>query len=76
MRIYNYFEAKEDLSVVLDSALAEEVVIKSKDGLNYRLSPMNEIHMPKSPLEGIIGIKANVTTRELVDIIREGRAGV
>ena len=33
-------------------------------------------HRAKSPLEGIIGIKTNVTTRELVEIIREGRAGV
>ena len=76
MRTYNYFEAQEDLSVVLDSALAEDVVIKNKDGLNYRLSPVIENNRAKSSLEGITGIKANVTTRELVEIIREGRAGV
>jgi hypothetical protein len=29
----------------------------------------------KSPFEGIKGIKANVTTHELVEIIREGREG-
>jgi hypothetical protein len=29
----------------------------------------------KSPLEGIKGVKANITTQELVEIIREGREG-
>ena len=29
----------------------------------------------KSPLEGIKGVKANVTTPELIEIIREGREG-
>ena len=77
MRIYNYIEAEEDLSVILDSALAEAVIIKSKDGLNhYRISPINGNYGGKSPLEGIKGIKAKVSTRELVEIIREGRAGI
>jgi hypothetical protein len=76
MKVYNYNEVKEDLSVILDSALAEEVIIKSKDGLNFKLSQINESNDGKSPLEGIKGIKANISTPELVEIIREGRAGI
>jgi hypothetical protein len=75
MRTYNYSEVADDLSLVLDSALSEEVIVKNKDGINFRISPINEINGGKSPLEGIKGIKAKVTTQELVEIIREGRAG-
>ena len=35
----------------------------------------NEIKNTKSPLEGIKGVDANVTTDELIDVIREGREG-
>ena len=76
MRVYNYNEAENDLSIILDTALTEDVIIMSKDGLNFKLSPYNENGKGKSPLEGIMGIKANITTRELVEIIREGRAGI
>jgi hypothetical protein len=76
MKVYNYNEVNDDLSVVLDSALSEEVIIKNKDGLNFKLSQINENNNGKSPLEGIKGIKANISTLELVEIIREGRAGI
>jgi len=76
MRIYDFNEVEEDLSVVLDSALAGDVIIKSRNGLNYKLIPINEHIDDKSPLEGIKGIKAKVTTQELVEIVREGRAGI
>ena len=76
MRIYDFNEVEDDLSVILDSALAEDVIIKSKNGFNYKLSPVNEYFEGKSPLEGIKGIKAKVTTQELVEIVREGRAGI
>ena len=29
----------------------------------------------KSPLEGIKGVKANITTQELIEVVREGREG-
>ena len=77
MRIYDFNEVEEDLSVVLDSALTGDVIIKSKNGLNYKLIPIiNEHIREKSPFEGIKGIKAKVTTQELVEIVREGRAGI
>jgi len=42
MRTYNYNEAANDLSIILDSALTEEVVIQNKDGINYKLTPIAE----------------------------------
>ena len=76
MRTYNYNEAANDLSIILDSALTEEVIIQNQDGINYKLTPLSEKNVGKSPFEGIKGIKAKVTTQELVEIIREGRAGI
>ena len=73
MQIYNYQEAVSNLSLVLDNALADEVVIKNKNGINFKLIPIIENKDDKSPLEKIKGIKANITTQELVEIIREGR---
>ncbi len=73
MRTYNYNEFTDDFSMILDLALSEDVVIKSKEGINYRLIPVNENKIGKSPFEGIKGIKANVSTQELVEIIRQGR---
>jgi hypothetical protein len=74
--MYDYNEFTNDVSGILDLALSEDVVIQSKDGIDYKLTPVKENITGKSPFEGIKGIKANVTTQELVEIIREGRAGI
>ena len=74
MRVYNYSEARQNFTSVLNTALKEEVVIRRKDGSRFKIVPM-DTDKGKSPLEGIKGIKANVTTTELIDIIREGREG-
>jgi hypothetical protein len=76
MRMYNYEEAQLQLSAVLNTALAEDVIIKNERGTNFRITACDQEATGKSPLEGIQGIKANVTTQELVEIIREGRSGV
>ena len=41
-----------------------------------QISALNGNTSGKSPLEGINGIKVNITTQELVEIIREIRAGI
>jgi len=76
MRIYNYSEARQNFTTLLNTALKEEVVIRRKDGSRFKIVPMNAGNdIGKSPLEGIKGVKANVTTSELIKIIREGREG-
>jgi len=71
-----HIRVEEDLLVIKDTSLAEDVIIKSKKGLNYKLSPIHDYIAGKSPFEGIKGIKAKVTTLELVEIVREGRSGI
>jgi antitoxin (DNA-binding transcriptional repressor) of toxin-antitoxin stability system len=75
MRVYNYSEARQNFTTVLNTALKEEVIIRRKDGSRFKIVPIEKKEKTKSPLEGIKGIKANVATSELVEIIREGREG-
>jgi len=70
MEVYTYSEARQKLSSVLDKAeSAGKVLIRRKDGRTYALVPEK---MPKSPLD-IPSIKADITTDEIVAIVREGR---
>ena len=74
MKVYNYSEARQNFSTVLNTALKEEVIISRKDGSKFRLisMPRNK-KRGKSPLEGIKGIKANVSMDDILDAIRESR---
>lgn len=70
MQVYTYSEARQKLSLVLDEAEnTGKVLIQRKDGRTFALIPEKVIF---SPLD-VPSIKANITTKELVDIIREGR---
>jgi len=77
MKIYNYSEARQNFSTVLNTALKEEVIIARKDGSKFKLIPINEKQKKKkSPLETIKGIKtsaASLTMGDILDAIREGR---
>ena len=76
MRVYNYSEARKNFTTVLNTALKEDVIITRKDGCSFKIIPVDKKKAgEKSPLEGIKGVKANITTQELVKIIREGREG-
>ena len=75
MRIFNYSEARQNFTLVLNTALKEEVIITRRDGNRFRIVPVDVKKDGKSPLEGIQGVKAGISSRELVKIIREGREG-
>ncbi|MCL1912015.1 MAG: type II toxin-antitoxin system Phd/YefM family antitoxin [Leptospirales bacterium] len=74
MRIYNYSEARQNFTAVLNTALKEEVIITRRDGKKFKIIPIDKIN-EKSPLEGIKGVKVKITTKKLVETIREGREG-
>jgi prevent-host-death family protein len=74
MKVYNYSEARQHFSTVLNTALEEEVIITRKDGNRFKLIPMRETKgKKKSPLENIKGIKTNVTMSDILAAIRESR---
>ncbi|MCU7834227.1 MAG: type II toxin-antitoxin system Phd/YefM family antitoxin [gamma proteobacterium symbiont of Taylorina sp.] len=70
MRAYSYTEVRQNLASVLDEANEKGVVqINRRDGQSFLLKP---IPTKGSPLD-IKGIYVNISTQEIIDIIREGR---
>ena len=71
MRVYNYSEARQNFSSVLNLAMNEEVIITRKDGSKFRIIPVAEKET-RSPFN-IEGIDCSIKTDEILDIIRESR---
>lgn len=70
MQVYTYSEARQKFAAVLEEAESTgKVLIRRKDGRTFALTP--EI-AATSPLD-VPSIKAKITAKEIVDIIREGR---
>jgi hypothetical protein len=50
---------------------------KPKDGNRYKILPIRDDKQTgKSPLEDIPYIEADITTQEIVELLRESRAGI
>jgi hypothetical protein len=70
MQVYTYSEARQKLAIVLEQAEnTGKVLIKRKDGRTFALVPEKIAHSPLN----VPSIQANITTKEIVNIIREGR---
>jgi len=75
MLVIDVSDFTQNVNKVFDAALTDEVVI-NKNGKSYKIIPINDDKKEKSPLEDIPYITADITTQEIVDLIRENRAGV
>jgi antitoxin Phd len=70
MQVYTYSEARQKLAEVLEKAESSgKVIIRRKDGRTFVLVPEKSL---SSPLD-VPSVKADISTQEIVDIIREGR---
>jgi len=70
MQVYTYSEARQKFALVLDQAeKSGKVLIKRKDGRTFALVPEA---IAASPLD-VPSIKAKITTKEIVDLVRAGR---
>ena len=70
MLVYTYSEARQKLAIVLEQAESTgKVIIRRKDGRTFALIPEKTA---KSPLD-VPSIQSEITTQEIVDIIRSGR---
>ena len=70
MRVYTYSEARQNLATLLDVANRDgAVAIRRRDGQTFILSPEAA---GKSSLD-VDGIDLDVTTEEIIDIVRQGR---
>ena len=71
MKVYNYSEARQNLSSLLNTALKEDVIIKRRDGSAFKVMPITEKDK-RSPFD-VPGVDAAVSTSEILDFIKEGR---
>lgn len=71
MQVYTYSEARQKLALVLEQAeTTGKVLIRRKDGRTFVLVPLKSANV--SPLN-VPSINVEITTEEIVDIVREGR---
>jgi prevent-host-death family protein len=71
MKVYTYSEARQKFSAVLDIAKSEEVIIKRRGGDTFKIIFTKS---PKSPFD-VTGIKTKATTEDILEAVRESRAG-
>jgi hypothetical protein len=70
MQVFTYSEARQKLAKVLEQAESSgKVLIRRKDGQTFSLVPEQ---LPTSPLD-VPSIRADISTQEIVSIVREGR---
>lgn len=68
--VYTYSEARQNFSKILDEVeISGKVLIRRKDGRVYELTSAK---LKRSPLD-VPSIKAEITTDEIVSLIRKGR---
>lgn len=72
MKVFTYSEARQNLSDVLNIAQKEEVEIRRRDGSIFSI--VSKVKIKKSPFD-VTGIKTKATTKDILDAIRESRAG-
>ena len=77
MLVFSISDFSQNMENVFDAALTNEVIINNNNGRSYKILPIkNDNNKGKSPLEDIPRIKLNITTQEIVELIRESRAGI
>jgi hypothetical protein len=77
MLVFDISEFTQNATKVFDAALTDDVIINNKDGNSYKILPLkNNRKTEKSPFEDIPYIAADITTEEIVELLRESRAGI
>jgi len=77
MLVFDISYFSENAAEVFDAALTDDVIINNKDGKRYKILPFASENKPgRSPFEDIPYITADITTQEIVELIRESRAGI
>lgn len=73
MKVFSYSEARQNFASVLNTAQLEgEVCIRRRDGQSFVLTPSKN---KRSPLD-VKGIDIDISTDEIVGLVREGRERV
>ncbi|MBU1171168.1 MAG: type II toxin-antitoxin system Phd/YefM family antitoxin [Proteobacteria bacterium] len=73
MKVYTYSEARQKLSMILDMARSEEVIIKRRGGETFKLV-FNQSDKSPFDVKGISGINKKIKTQDILDAISESRS--
>jgi hypothetical protein len=77
MLVFSISDFSKDATKVFDAALTDEVIINNDDGMSYKILPIkNDDKKGKSPFDDIPYITADISTQEIVELIRESRTGI
>ena len=77
MLVFDISDFSQNTRKVFDAALNDEVIINNKNGMSYKILPIkNSQKNGDSPFEDIPYITADISTQEIVELIRESRAGI
>jgi len=74
MKTYSYSEVERNLSTILNTALTQDVIIRKRDGRKFRIIPVTE-NTSQSPFE-VPGINTGISTKDIVDILKQSRARI
>ena len=74
MKTYSYSEVQRNLSTILNTALTQDVIIRKRDGRKFKIIPITE-NANQSPFE-VPGINTSVSTKDIVDILKQSRARI
>ncbi len=72
MKVFTYSEARQNLSELLKTAQNEEVEIRRRDGAVFSIIPKTK--QEKSPFD-VAGIQTKATTQDILNAVKESRAG-
>ena len=73
MKTYDYSEAQQNFSSILNLALTQDIIIKEKNGRRFRITPVKDV-VNKSPFEYISGINTDMTTEEIIEFMKQSRS--
>ena len=73
MLVFSISDLTQNTQKIFEAAQTEEVIINNLDGKSYRLLPVRK--NGKSPFDNVPRIKLGITTQEIIEIIKESRAG-
>ncbi len=69
MRIYTYTQARERLAAVLEEAKRDEVIIRRRNGDQFRVA----LREPSSSPFDVPPVRTRVTTRDILEALRDSR---
>jgi hypothetical protein len=74
MHVYTYSEARQNFADLLDQSIYEEVIVRRRDGNQFRIVPdiIAPSNTKKSPLD-IPGINCGITLEQTLQVLNDIR---